>query len=321
MLLTNNIKNLLISGFITVIFLKILTPFLKKHLIDKPNKRSSHISPKPTSGGISFVIVSTFLMALQGNYNPIISLPLSIVGLFDDIKNVKQRDRYIVQFSTVTVLLSSSLFFQNIIVNYPFYLKILFFIFFIFLFTGLINFINFMDGLDGLVCGSMIIIITSGSILISNSYWPLVGSLLAFLLFNWSPSKIFMGDVGSTYLGGVLTGLILLSNSWIIAFKIFFISAPLIFDALVCIPRRFLNNQSIFEAHKSHLYQRLHQAGWSHASVSTLYIFFTLILSLNIIFLNIKIASVFLIAELIIAIWLDQNKALPFVESIRKNKI
>ncbi len=318
MLLANNIKTLLISGFITLIFLKLLIPVLRKHLIDKPNKRSSHISPKPTAGGISFVIVATFFMALEGNYNPIISLPLSAVGLFDDIKNIKKRDRYIVQVSTVTLLLSTSLFSQNIIINYPFYLKILFFNFFIVVFTGLINFINFMDGLDGLVCGSMIIVITSGSILISNSYWPLVGSLIAFLLFNWSPSKLFMGDVGSTYLGGVLTGLILLSNSWITAFKIFFISAPLILDALICIPRRFLNSQSIFEAHKSHLYQRLHQSGWSHASVSSLYIVFTLILSLNIIFLNIKIASVFLIAELFIAIWLDQKKALPFVDSINK---
>ena len=318
MLIANNIKTLLISGFITVIFLKLLIPFLRKHLIDKPNKRSSHISPKPTAGGISFVIVATFFMALEGNYNPIISLPLSAVGLFDDIKNINKRGRYIVQLSTVTILLTTSLFSQNIIINYPFYLKILFFIFFIVLFTGLINFINFMDGLDGLVCGSMIIVISSGSILISNSYWPLVGSLIAFLLFNWSPSKLFMGDVGSTYLGGVLTGLILLSNSWITSFKIFFISAPLILDALICIPRRFLNNQSIFEAHKSHLYQRLHQAGWSHASVSSMYIFFTLILSLNIIFLNLKIASVFLIAELFIAIWLDQKKALPFVDSINK---
>lgn len=318
MILANNIKTLLISFFISVIILKLLIPFLRKYLIDKPNKRSSHISPKPTGGGISFVIVATFFMVLEGNYNPIISLPLSAVGLLDDIKNVKKRDRYIVQLTTVTVLISTSFFFQNMIINYPIYLKILFFIFFIVLFTGLINFINFMDGIDGLVCGSMIIVITSGSILISDSYWPLVGSLAAFLLFNWSPSKLFMGDVGSTYLGGVLTGLILLSNSWITAFKIFIISAPLVIDALICIPRRFLNNQSIFEAHKSHLYQRLHQAGWSHASVSTLYIFFTFILSLNIIFLNIKIASVFLICELFIAIWLDQKKALPFVDSINK---
>ena len=57
-----------------------------------------------------------------------------------------------------------------------------------------------MDGIDGLVAGSMILIFALYSIFISNSYLIFVGSLVAFLIWNWYPSKVFMGDVGSTFL-------------------------------------------------------------------------------------------------------------------------
>ena len=75
--------------------------------------------------------------------------------------------------------------------------------------TAIINFVNFMDGIDGLVSGSLIIIFLIGSILINNYFLIVVGPLLGFLLWNWDPSKLFMGDVGSTFLGALLVGLLL----------------------------------------------------------------------------------------------------------------
>ena len=113
---------------------------------------------------------------------------------------------------------------------------------------AIVNFINFMDGIDGLIAGSMILIFLLGSIFISNSFLIFVGSLLAFLLWNWSPSKVFMGDGGSTFLGSLFFRLLLDSSSLFELVKIFIVSSPLLMDAFTCVIRRFINNQKIFRS-------------------------------------------------------------------------
>ena len=115
------------------------------------------------------------------------------------------------------------------------------------------------------------IVFLLGAVLINNNFLIVVGSLLGFILWNWDPSKIFMGDVGSTFLGALLVGLLLTDSKNINnAFFVIIASAPLIGDSLICILRRIYNRQKIFDAHSSHLYQRLFQAGWSHGSVAIL---------------------------------------------------
>jgi len=308
-----------LSGIISAYITKISIPFLKKYFSYKPNKRSSHVKSKPTGGGISFVLTGTVFFALNGNFLPLLCLPLAFIGFIDDFVKLSRSSRFLVQFLTVLSLLYNSLFFNNLIEEIDFY-KAIFLFFIIFFFLGVINFINFMDGLDGLVSGSMIIVIFTGSILISNTYYPLLGALLGFIFFNWNPSKVFMGDGGSTYLGGVFIGLILLSDNWLIALKIVLVAAPLLVDALTCIIRRFLNKESIFEAHRSHLYQRLNQAGLSHGYVSSIYIIFTFMLSLSVLFFNIKITFLFIIIEFFVAILLDQKVSVPFLSSISSKK-
>ena len=138
--------------------------------------------------------------------------------------------------------------------------------------TAVINFINFMDGLDGLVAGCMAVSISALGLLISSdlSTWALVGSLLGFLFWNWSPAKVFMGDVGSTFLGAIFAGLVLQASTWHQALGFLFVSTPLLGDALICVLRRLVAGHCIFQAHRLHLFQRLHQAGWSHSRVSLL---------------------------------------------------
>ena len=82
--------------------------------------------------------------------------------------------------------------------------------------TAVINFTNFMDGLDGLVAGCMTVIISALAVDLAApwSMWALLGSLIGFLVWNWSPAKVFMGDVGSTFLGAVFAGLVLQAPSW-----------------------------------------------------------------------------------------------------------
>ena len=139
-----------------------------------------------------------------------------------------------------------------------------------------------MDGLDGLVSSCMVIAISA--ILFSYSapwsLWTLVGSLIGFICFNWNPSKVFMGDVGSTFLGAVYAGFVVYAHSWLEALGFLLVVTPLLADACLTLLRRLLVGHNLFTAHRLHLFQRLHQAGWSHSRVSFTYSLATAFLAL-----------------------------------------
>ena len=177
-----------------------------------------------------------------------------------------------------------------------------------------------MDGLDGLVAGCMLIIISFASIHLDVplSLWALVGSLFGFLIWNWSPASVFMGDVGSTFLGAILVLLVLHSPTWSDALSLLLVATPLLGDACICVLRRVISGQPVFQAHRLHLFQRLHQAGWSHARVSTLYVVATAFLCISLVsggglFWVSSIAAL----ELLLGVWLDQHVAVPFAEASR----
>ena len=181
-------------------------------------------------------------------------------------------------------------------------------------FTAVINFINFMDGLDGLVSGCMAVAIACLAFSLSAPWplWALVGSLLGFLFWNWSPAKVFMGDVGSTFLGAVFAGLVLQAPSWPAAFSYLLVATPLLGDAFVCVPRRLLAGQRVFQAHRLHLFQRLHQAGWSHARVSLTYIAATSVLGCALLSGGLPWVFSLAIGEVLFGVWLDRRVAVPF---------
>ena len=120
-----------------------------------------------------------------------------------------------------------------------------------------------MDGIDGLVGGSLFVSILACCIFlkIDQPYLFLLGSLAAFITWNWHPAKIFMGDTGSTFLAAINIGLISLSNNLSDALGLTLILTPCLIDPFVCVIRRYFHNQNIFEAHSSHLYQRLKKVG------------------------------------------------------------
>ena len=131
----------------------------------------------------------------------------------------------------------------------------------------------------GLISGSMIVIFLT----INGEFHyllPIIGTLTAFLYFNWYPSKIFMGDAGSLYLGTYLTSLMYSSPGITSNFKILLLCSPLFLDAFICITRRLINKKNIFKAHKSHLYQRLVSNGLKHSVVASIYISAIALLSL-----------------------------------------
>ena len=154
-------------------------------------------------------------------------------------------------------------------------------------FVGLtvINIFNFMDGLDGLITGCTLIILLRSVSLFPQEFSILIGSLIVFLLFNWCPAKVFMGDIGSTFLGAIYF-IILINSSDLSKFIMnILIATPLIIDSLSCIIIRFSKKQNIFLPHKLHLYQRLNQAGFKHSTISLMFMgstsFLVLISTLN----------------------------------------
>lgn len=299
-LVMNSALIFLSSAMLTWVLVLWLLPFLKRWFTDHPNTRSSHIIPTPSGGGIavvtSCIILNTFFS--QGNYRLIFifCLPLALTGLIDDFNQLPAKLRYLMQVITaVLILFISPIDFSN----FTYFLSIV-------LVTAIINFFNFMDGLDGLIasCGCLI--------MASLSSWSLSGALFGFLLWNWSPAKVFMGDVGSTFIGAVFAAFIFQSNNSVDAISMLLISFPIMGDSVSCLIRRLLNHENIFKAHKKHLFQRLSQAGWSHSKVSLLYMLATLLLILARYWGGVKLVSLAIAIELLFAMHLDSRVAIKF---------
>ena len=169
-----------------------------------------------------------------------------------------------------------------------------------------------MDGIDGLVASNLICLLIMRSNLGDSSYITLVALLLGFLIFNWSPAKIFMGDSGSTFLGGSLVYALISLDDIYQIMGLHIASLPLILDAIICLIIRFLNSENIFQAHRKHLYQRLNQAGMSHNKVSSIYLIATVSLSLSYLLVNIQFQIIVFIFIFILAYIMDKKIAEPF---------
>jgi UDP-N-acetylmuramyl pentapeptide phosphotransferase/UDP-N-acetylglucosamine-1-phosphate transferase len=235
---------------------------------------------------------------------PLLALPLAVVGFLDDRFKIPAGLRYGVQLATaILVILVSPLTLPWFAL--PFLLIAV---------TAVINFTNFTDGLDGLVAGCMAVALSALALPLSAPWpiWALVGSLLGFLLWNWSPAQVFMGDVGSTFLGAVFAGLVLQASSWPEAFGYLLVATPLLGDACLCVPRRLLAGQRVFQAHRLHLFQRLYQAGWPHARVSLTYIVATAVLAVAMLAGGWPWVFGLAVVELLVGVWLDQRVAVPF---------
>lgn len=138
----------------------------------------------------------------------------------------------------------------------------------------MINLYNFMDGMDGLAGGMAVLGFTFIAILGWQAQTPLyavaasivAASSLGFLIFNFAPARIFMGDVGSASLG-LLAGVFSLAGTRIDAFPLWaavLVFSPFIVDATLTLIRRLLRGEPVWQAHRTHYYQRLAQAGWGH---------------------------------------------------------
>ena len=284
---------LAIGFFASLITVGIIKRKLSQQLVDIPNERSSHTQPTPRGGGLGFVIAFAIAIGLNQFFSlyPINSeqyllwlslIPLVLIGIIDDWKGVPAGIRYLVQLLTSSlIVIQCGAFPIPVLNNFGVTGDVISILLTVIGITAIINFYNFMDGLDGLVAGVTTVQLGFLAIWFNQPLnWLVVAVLIGFLYWNWSPAKIFMGDAGSTFLGAVIAIALLnnVSNPASI-WSALTITLPLVGDAIYTIICRLMRGENIFKAHRTHLYQRLQQSGWSHAQVATTYIVITLFIA------------------------------------------
>jgi Fuc2NAc and GlcNAc transferase len=292
------------------LLLRALIPLLRQRLLDQPNLRSSHRVPTPRGGGIAFVLVGSALAPLCGSgtmaWIPLVCCPLAVVGILDDRFDLPASLRYGAQILTAAALVALA---ATPLTTWQIPVALI-------AVTAVINFLNFMDGLDGLVASSCLPLLTVSALALSQAggpaLWPLVGALLGFLVWNWSPARVFMGDAGSTFLGAVLAGACLQQPTLASCLGLLLAGFPLLGDACLCVLRRAAAGEPIFRAHRLHLYQRLQQAGWSHARVTTTYAVAVGVLATAWWLGGLGLLLPLMAGELLLGVWLDRRFAGPF---------
>ena len=264
----------------------VLTGAVTRHLrqraiLDHPNERSSHTVPTPRGGGWGILAVLLPAWAALGVTPWVLAAValLAAVSWLDDRHDLPPVPRLLVQAAVVGLGLialgDEARVFQGWLPGWLDHLL-----------TGLcwlwcINLFNFMDGSDGLagseaaaVAGGVALVAAAGSSdgAAMAPALVLTGAALGFLVWNWSPAKVFMGDVGSIPLGFALGWLLFgtaAAGLWMAALLL-----PLYFvtDASLTLLRRLLAGKPVLQAHREHFYQRAIQGGRSHAAVARLVI-------------------------------------------------
>jgi len=244
----------------------------KIKIMDRINERSSHITAVPRAGGIAIVI--TFFIGMlaiyylgdsthikKGYMQGFIfsSLLISAISFYDDIKNKSAKFKFISQLLVVLVVLWSGIvldkidlpIFGKVNLEWSGYLLSLLWI------LGLTNAYNFMDGLDGLIGGVtviaglyfMVITYYQGSHFVYISCYALVAGAIGFLIFNIPPAKVFMGDVGSIFVGFTFATLAIIASRYDSAHTSFLVMPLLLFniiyDVIFTMVRRLINGENI----------------------------------------------------------------------------
>jgi len=269
--------------YITIFILTVIGIIFIKHnaetfsLVDIPNERSMHDKSIPRGAGIAFVL-SVFLVLFFLNYEYIekyyyIYLAIFITfiaGVWDDVREVSPKIKFIFMFISALILYMNGFYIANIGTYFGISMvlpSLLIFPFTFFALAGYTNALNLMDGLDGLASSLSIIILSTFYIIgwhhndellmiLSSSF---IISLLAFMLFNWNPAKIFMGDSGSLTLGMVIVILAIQSIQYITPASVLFIIALPVLDTFIVITRRIQRSQSPFKADKNHMHHILYR--------------------------------------------------------------
>src|SRR5579863_2670578 len=255
----------------------------RRQLLDVPNERSSHTVPVPRGGGIAIIgtIAAAWVALWAAGILPPVNLTiaadmvaLAAVSWLDDRRGLSPGIRLLAQFAAVVAglwALPHGAVFQNWL---PLGLER---VVLALAWVWFLNLFNFMDGIDGMA-GSEAAAIGVGLVLVLSlggardigilaPAAAIAAAALGFLVWNWAPARIFMGDVGSVPLGYVLGYLLcrLTLDGWWKAALI--LPAYFLADATLTLLRRLARGERIWQAHREHFYQRAVQRGLGHDAV------------------------------------------------------
>jgi UDP-N-acetylmuramyl pentapeptide phosphotransferase/UDP-N-acetylglucosamine-1-phosphate transferase len=265
---------------------------VRLRLLDVPNPRSMHKKVTPRGGGAAIVAVTLIGVAVAAAFGvrpewPALGgylggvLVIVAVSLADDFLTLPSGLRLAAQVISAAIMVAGLELGSQGIVGGQSGLAWLILPAAIVWTVGLTNAYNFMDGIDGIAATQGLVAGLGWCVLgsISHQTWLAVLGLSAaagcagFLVRNWPPAKIFMGDVGSAFLGftfGFMT-LAALRQTPQLAVAGALLLWPFVFDTSFTIIRRMMRGENLLIAHRSHIYQRLVLAGWHQYSVTLLY--------------------------------------------------
>jgi len=262
-------------------------------ILDVPNERSSHTQPTPRGGGLALVVVMLALWLLS-SWNTVEHWPLLpyaigasvIAGIswLDDLRCVPTVVRLVVHGAAAALAIKSFDYWHITGTLFELNLDWLGLLLTFIWIVGLTNAYNFMDGIDGIAGAQAVVVGLGWAVLgwlggqaqVSVMGMLLAGASLGFLFHNWPRARIFMGDVGSAFLGYTFAVIPLMAAHAPQAdSRLALIGAlllwPFIFDSSFTFLRRAMHGENVFAAHRTHLYQRLVIAGRTHQFVTLLY--------------------------------------------------
>ncbi len=272
-----------------------LRQWLRSDFLDIPGQRSSHTVPTPRGGGIA-IVFSSGLAAIAFSlllpswmersfvYAVIGAGVVAIVSWFDDIHSLSWQVRLLAHACAATMFAIAAGPITTI--SIPFVVRVTLWwsaglLISLLWVVGLTNAYNFMDGIDGIAAGQAIAAGAGWALIGWNMHQgalamaglTLAASSAGFLIHNWPPASVFMGDVGSAFLGYSFAALTLIAARldpvllWCGVLMVW----PFLFDTVLTFFRRLQRGERVFSAHRSHLYQRLVISGMTHGQVSLIY--------------------------------------------------
>jgi UDP-N-acetylmuramyl pentapeptide phosphotransferase/UDP-N-acetylglucosamine-1-phosphate transferase len=246
----------------------VLIRLLARHgaFLDHPNERSLHSAPVPRTGGTGLVPGALFGMLLSGGapWAVALAFALMLLSLLDDWKGLSAAVRLPLHLATATAFVLLALPVQ------PWFAAALLVV----ALGWMANLYNFMDGSDG-VAGGMALIgfgvyalaaAAGGAAAFALANLCVAAAALGFLVFNFPPARVFMGDAGSIPLGFLAGALGLqgwAQDLWPLWFPLV-VFGPFVADASVTLLRRALRGERVWQPHRTHYYQRVILLGWSH---------------------------------------------------------
>ncbi len=245
----------------------LLSPAAKGRALDRPNERSLHAVPVPRTGGLAIMAgAATALAFVAGREQALllVALALAAVSFGDDLFGLPTLVRFAAHIAAAVAALLVSAPDPGVAWVLPLLLGIAWFT----------NFYNFMDGSDGLAGGMTVIGFGACAIaasLAGHAWLPVVSvsiasAAAAFLLFNFHPAKIFMGDAGSIPLGFLAGSLGIAgwqADCWPLWFPVLVFS-PFAADATFTLLKRLFRREKVWQAHREHYYQRVVRMGFGH---------------------------------------------------------